>query len=231
MSNRYLMKYKGTYRLLPILDLETNDFPRQPDGNIEEDCEIYINCYNGCKIYAYGTDGHKEMQLGAYIPSIGRGRNIKKAMNKQNIPYYNYDESDEEVMFLFSSNDIKEVANLMKAKTSGASISPFSTKNLPKEKVDIPEEELAKYKSATSKVGKSDMLVIKTINKSFENEILAKKLRPPKTRKMFDVRGDMKIMKLSRDFKGYVYKKGFWQEYIEFLEKNIDEYINNKNNS
>ena len=85
MSNRYMMKYKGSYRLLPMVDQETNDFPRTPNGDVEEDIEIYIVCQHGSKIYAYGTDGHKEMQLAAYIPSLGRGRNVRKAMDKEKI--------------------------------------------------------------------------------------------------------------------------------------------------
>ncbi len=34
MSNRYMMKYKGSYRLLPVIDQETNDFPRTPNGDV-----------------------------------------------------------------------------------------------------------------------------------------------------------------------------------------------------
>ena len=97
MSNRYMMKYKGKYRLLSPIDTETNDFPRTPSGDVEEDLEIYITCQHGSKIYAYGTDGHKEMQLAAYVPSLGRGRNVRKAMDKEKIEYYAYDETDEEV--------------------------------------------------------------------------------------------------------------------------------------
>ena len=51
----YLMKYKGTYRLLPELDMSTNDFPRRPDGSIE-DIDVYIACQYGNKIKCYGKN-------------------------------------------------------------------------------------------------------------------------------------------------------------------------------
>lgn len=49
----------------------------------------------------------------------------------------------------------------MKPKTSGAKTSPFSSKNLPKAQVDIPENELARYKSLVSKL--DNYIVIKKV--------------------------------------------------------------------
>lgn len=222
--NHYLMKYKGTYRVLPELDMNTNDFPRDSNGNIENSCGLYITCQGGAKIYDYGKDG-KYMQLCAYIPSRTRGRNIVKKLDSIGIKYSCYDETDEEVTFLFPSTEIDKVAKLLKAKTSGASISPFSKRNLPKSTVEIPDDEMARYKKITSRLNRGDTLVIKNINSSFMNDVLAKKLREKGKRKPFDFKSDQKTLGLSRDTKGYIYTKGLWNEYLEYLEANIDEHL------
>lgn len=223
---QYLMKFKGKYRLLPELCLDTNDFPRNAQGGIDEDAGIYIKCSYGNKISYWGLNDSKRGVLIAYIPSVKRGRNIKKDLKKQGIDIIDYDESDEEVMFKFLASDIEPVANLMKASTYGAKTSPFSTKNLPKEKVDIPEEEMERYKSLISKLDKSQISYIAKMNNVFLDDVLAKKLRPPRKRKKFDYKSDMRQMKLSRDAKGYIYKKGLFEDYLEYLEKEIDYYLN-----
>ena len=223
MSNRYMMKYKGSYRLLPVIDQETNDFPRTPNGDVEEDLEIYITCQHGSKIYAYGTDGHKEMQLAAYVPSLGRGRNVRKAMDKEKIEYYAYDETDEEVRFFFSSNDIEKVAKLLRAKISGANISPMSKRNLPKNNnVIIPDDDMAIYRNATSSINSSNMAKLKSINKSFMDDVLAKKLKEnPRARKPFDYKADMRKLMLAGKTKEYIWVKGLWKEYVDYLNDNL----------
>lgn len=223
MSNRYLMRYKGKYRLLPVIDQETNDFPRTPSGDVEEDLEIYITCQHDNRIYAYGTDGHKEMQLAAYIPSLGRGRNIRKAMDKEKVQYYAYDETDEEVRFLFSAKDIEKVASLLKAKTGGANISPMSKRNLPKDKsVQIPDEDMKRYKDITSSLDKDKMFSIKSVNKSFMDNVLAKRLKEnPRARKPFDYKADMRRLMLAGKTKEYIWVKGLWKEYVDYLNDNL----------
>ena len=223
MSNRYMMKYKGKYRLLSPIDTETNDFPRTPSGDVEEDLEIYITCQHGSKIYAYGTDGHKEMQLAAYVPSLGRGRNVRKAMDKEKIEYYAYDETDEEVRFIFSSNDIEKVASLLKAKISGANISPMSKRNLPKNNnVIIADDDMATYRNATSSINSSNMAKLKSINKSFMDDVLAKRLKEnPRARKPFDYKADMRKLMLAGKTKEYIWVKGLWKEYVDYLNDNL----------
>lgn len=223
MSNRYMMKYKGKYRLLTPIDQETNDFPRTPNGDVEEDLEIYITCQHGSKIYAYGTDGHKEMQLAAYVPSLGRGRNVRKAMDKEKIEYYAYDETDEEVRFIFSSNDIEKVARLLKAKISGANISPMSKRNLPKNNnVIIPDDDMAIYRNATSSINSGNMAKLKSINKSFMDNVLAKRLKEnPRARKPFDYKTDMRKLMLAGKTKEYIWVKGLWKEYVDYLNDNL----------
>lgn len=226
MANNYLLKYKGIYRILPVIDQETNDFPRDSNGNIEEDLEIYITCQNGNKIEYYGLNESRRTILLAYIPSLKRGRNIKKALDEQGIDILYYDESDEEVLFHFNATDIEVVATLMKVKTSGANISPYSKKNLPKAKVEIPEDDMSAYKAISDKVDKNDKLLIHRITTEFLDEVLAKKLRPKNAKKPYDYKTEMKKLKLARDSKGYIWTKGFWGEYLEYLEKKIDSYYN-----
>lgn len=220
MAN-YMMRYKGKYRVLCELDMDTNDFPRNSDGKIDDDVGLYIPCkYNG-KIYAYGREG-KYMQLCAYIPSRTRGRNIKKQMDKDKVPYHHYDETDEEVSFLFPSTEIDIIAKLVGAKVSGANISPFSTRNLSKNKdIKIPEEDIEKYKNIVKTINKNNMYQIRIVTNNFLNNVLQRKER--KKDKNFDWKADSKRMKLSRQLKEYIYMKGYWNNFISYFQKNIKE--------
>lgn len=220
MAGYLVRNYKSVYRILPVIDNATNDFCRDCNGKIDED-NVYIPCYYNSRIWHYGRS-----KLIAYIPSIQRGHNVVKALKKNGVNVFDYDESDEEVVFKFNASDMNQVAYLMKPKTSGAKTSPFSSKNLPKAQVDIPENELARYKSLVSKLGSSGMSVIRTANKKFLDEVLAKKLRQKGKRKPFDYASDMKALCLSRDTKSYIYVKGLWEDYLKFLDIAIDTYLN-----
>lgn len=227
MAN-YLFNYKGKYRILPELDKETNDFPRDDAGNMnQDDVGIYISCQYGNKIWYYGLNDSRRAILGAYIPSRQRGRNIKKEMKKQKIDFFGYDESDEEAIFYFPATEIESVATLLKAKTSGANISPFSVKNLPKAKVSIPSDELNKYKIISSKVDKKDMLMFRKWNSDFLENVLQKSIRKETKDKKFNWKVDAKKLQLSRQTKEYIFVKGKWKDYLEYLEKEINSYYNN----
>jgi phosphopantothenoylcysteine synthetase/decarboxylase len=220
------MKYKGIYRVLPVLDEVYHDLPRDNGGNIShEEVELYIACKYGNKITEYGKDQSNRMVLRAYIPSIGRGRNIKKALDAKGIPYTNYLETDEEIEFRFKAKDITPIAELMKVKTAGADISPFSTKNLPKSDVEIPTAEIERYKAITAEVQKADLLIIHRITSDFLSNILEKKYKKLEG-KQFDLSTDMKKMKMSRMAKEYIYTKNMWDEYLDFLKKKINEFYN-----
>ena len=219
----YLMKYKGEYRVLPVLDEVYHDLPRDTSGNIiHEEVELYIACKNGNKITEYGKDTSNRMELKAYIPSIGRGRNVRKAMDAKNIPYTNYRETDEEIEFRFKAKDVQPIAELMGVKTAGANISPFSTKNLPKADVEIPTAEIERYKAVVAEVQKEDLLVIHRITSDFLSNILEKKCK--KIDKRFVVSVDMKKMMMSRMAKEYIWTKGMWNEYLDFLQKKIKKF-------
>lgn len=220
----YLMKYKGTYRVMPVLDEIYHDIPRDAQGNIQhEDVELYISCQNGNKITEYGKNSSNRMMLTAYIPSIGRGRNVRKALDAKNIPYTNYMESDEEVWFRFEAKYIDTVAELLKAKTIGADISPFSSKNLPKADIEIPTEEIERYKSVVAEVQKEDLLIIHRFTTGFLTDILEKKYRKLEG-KGFDCSVDMKKMMMARMAKEYIWTKGMWEEYLDYMKKKIKEF-------
>ena len=216
---QYLLKYKGAYRILGELDQDTGDFPRDAYGNIDEDYDdLYISCQYGNKIKSAHLDESRRMLLFAYIPSIGRGRNIKKALDEQGIWYNDYEETDAEATFFFKAADIEPVAKLMKAKTSGANISPFSSKNLPKASdVKLPTDLMNKYKTVSSKIEKKDLLIIHRITTSFLSDILAKKLK-------IDYKADMKKLHMSRQVKEYIYTKNLFDEYLKYLDEKITEY-------
>ena len=227
MANYLTTHYKGKWRILSDIDTETNDFPVDCDGVRDED-SVYISCRNGNKIWYWGLNDSRRAVLAAYIPSLGRGRNIKKAMKKDKIDFFNYDESADEVVFHFLATDVEYVANALGAKTSGASISPFSSRNLPKSDIVIPLEKIEEYKSVTSSVGKSDMLLIKNLNERFMSDILEKSLKKKCKNNKFSCREDMKKLKMSRQFKEYVYHRGAWEDYIKYLDEEIKKHYNNK---
>lgn len=218
MAGYLVNHYKSIYRIMPVIDKSTNDFARDYTGKIDKD-NVYIACYYDIKIWHYGGS-----KLIAYIPSIQRGHNIIKSLKKAGVNVFDCDDSDEEVIFKFDASDIETVTSFIKPKTSGAGISPFSSKNLPKANVDIPEDKLAKYKSLISKL--DNPLAIRGFNTSFLDNILAKKLRPKGKRKPFDYKSDQKAMKLSHDVKGYIYTKGMFDDYLDYLEKEIDSHSN-----
>ena len=129
MSHYLATKYKGKYRVLAHYDLETLDYPRDGQGDIDDTfSDVYIACSKGNQIYHYGGS-----ILVGYIPSIKRGRRI---VNELETEYPNVIsdivETDMEIEFKFHSKHIDVIAQKLKVKTAGCNISPFSVKNLPK---------------------------------------------------------------------------------------------------
>lgn len=91
--------------------------------------------------------------LQAYIPSLIRGRNVLKKLTElygQDI-VSDIEESDSEVLFRFNAKDIEKIIPLLKPRTNGSGISPFSSKNLPKTKYIIPDEDFAMYRNIIKK--------------------------------------------------------------------------------
>lgn len=232
---RYLTKYKGTYRVKAHIDQSTNDYPREPEhNNIDQSFDdIYIKCANGAQIYHYGRS-----VLVAYIPSVGRGHNILKALGKRLLDFshpddtpYDYKklydalkvegtildivETDAEIEFKFKDSNISLIAEYLKPQTSGANISPFSTRNLPKSTYVIPAEDLAAYKEITNKVPTEDKLSISKVTKDFMAQILSR----DRLYKTVEMRADMrkKILK----GKEYIHQMRYWDKYLKYLENNL----------
>lgn len=214
------MNYKGKYRILPEIDVGKNDFPRDFKGRIV-DTDIYIACQNGNKIMTYGhINGKRMVWLIAYISSIGRARNIKKSLDELGIEYRDYTENDIEADFKFKSSDIDTVAKLMKAKTGGANISPFSVKNLPQSVYTI--ENIDDYKEIRDSVKKEDLLIISQITNRFISEIMQKKYRH------IQLKGDIKKKCMSRQLKEYIHSMGEWNSYLKYLKDEINKFYASK---
>lgn len=209
---RYLEKYVGKYRVLPELDLDTNDFPRDEKGSIDPTYDdLYIPCRRGYIKSSYEPD-----YLCWFSDTLKTGRNIKKEFEEHKIPIYKYDESDLEVIIWFDDKYMNKVASIVKPKTSGKSIKPFSRRNIKiknSTKYIIPEADLKHYTEITNKVTGSKMLFAKEINKSFA------KLIEKKFGKEFNLKEEQTESGLS--FKEYVHSIGMWNEYIKFMN---DEY-------
>lgn len=229
------MKYKGQYRLKPNLDIYTNDFPRTDDGSIDPSYDdIYIKCANGSQIYHYGHS-----TLVAYIPSLGRGHNtlisiakelklisedtksrdygtLYSLLEKDNT-VFDIMENDLEIEFKFHAKDIELIAKYLKPQTSGADISPFSTRNLPKSSYTIPNEEIEEYKKIINSVSKYDKLLISHITNEFLNNILAK----DKLYKTLNISMKSDMRKKMLKGKEYIHSMGYWDKYLQYLKVNI----------
>lgn len=208
MAN-YLMKYKGIYRLRTPIDEQKKTFPREYNGLFAEN-DVYIDCDKGTKIFHFG-----KQILQAYIPSLKRGHRI---IDEIKSTFYdgiltNIEETDSEVLFHFNAKHLNDFEPFLNPKTSGASRSPFSSKNLPKVKYDIPEDDITAYKKITSNVKKEDMLKINTVTKSFLNSLCNKKY----TEEM--LKADISLKCLGN--KEYIHSINKWNEFIKYLEENL----------
>lgn len=202
-------KFKGTYRIKATYNQWTNDFIRKLNGSLE-DVDCYIDCQHGNKIFHYGRD-----VLQAYIPSLGRGHNILKAINEIDPSIiFDIEETDSEILFKFKYSDSDKIIPLLKPKTSGSNISPFSSKNLPLNKgFKIPDEDLNIYKEIVAKIPQERILDLTHSTNSFIKSLATKK------NPIENIKADMKLKGLKG--KEYIYSIGEWTEYIKFLKENL----------
>lgn len=241
----YLRKYVGQYRVKAEYDIATKDFPRLDDGKLDPSFDdLYIDCANKIQIKHHGGN-----ILFCYIPSKGRGMNVLRKIYKDKISktlptekttdekkylenlckaliknevLVSAEVLDEEVVFEFKADMIDYIAKLVRAKTNGANISPFSSKNLPREPYKIPDKDMKLYKEAikdfpmkTVNMGNGpidipDGLLIKQLNKQFDEKIAATQ-KPG-----VDVGKDRKNKGLKP--KEYIHSMGMWKEYCKFLK-------------
>ena len=219
MSSYLYEKFFGKYRILAPIDYNTNDFPRNDKGDIDTE-DFYIPCRTGAEISHYGGK-----TLDVLIPSITRGRRLIKLCKENGINISSIREGDSEVSFRFNMNDMDFIAEYLQARTQGKNIRPFSTKNLPESDYIIPKENLDKYKEIVSVVPKDNILVISQITKDFMEKKLQKKY------KRIDVPTDMKRKKMSRQTKEYIHCIGEWDNFLDYMEKEIKNRLEINNGS
>lgn len=201
-------KFKGKYRILCPVDETTNDFPRKLNGSYE-DVDCYISCQHGNKVLHYGHN-----ILMAYIPSLGRGNNIIKAINETNSNMiFDIEKTDSEVLFKFKYTDSNKILPLLKPRTLGSGISPYSSKNRPKTVYIIPDEDLVAYKQILSKIPKEDILSLTHTTKKFIKTLETKR------NTMAAIKSDMKRKGLRN--KEYIHSINKWNDYIEYLKTNL----------
>lgn len=224
MSDYLYSHYKGKYRVLADYDLETNDFPRDENGNIDSDFnDFYISGRKYVQIRHAGRDN-----LGCYVFSIGVGRHIltdiyeletsKKApkkleslceaMIKENI-IQDYTVYDGELLFTFKATHLEDWDKIFKLKTSGAKISPLSVKNLPKSDYEISEEDSKRYDDAVASLDRAQKM---QIAKKVFNKLIGKLSKAKKT----------EMRKLGMKPKQYLHYIGSWDKVISEVEKEIE---------
>ena len=212
---RYLEKFVGTYRVLPQLDLLTNNFPRTENGSIDPSYEdMFIACTKGEIRHTY-NDNYE--LVWCVFGKIGTGRNVER-MIQSKYPKLDhvYEESGEDVLIWFHESDLKKIATLVKPKTAGAKIQPFSVKNFPSAAYKIPEADEAKYSALTKSLSKADKLKYgKLWPKEFDSEIIKKMGKKYKLDKIRDDSG------LSN--KAFIHSIGLWEDYLKFVKKRIKQ--------
>ena len=202
-------KFKGVYRLKTPYDLNTNDFPRKLNGNLEDN-DCYIDCQFGNKIFHYGGS-----ILQAYIPSIGRGHNIINVINEINSNIiFDIQENDSEILFKFKYINSDKIIPLLKPKISGAGISPFSSKNLPKSNYKIPDKDFNMYKEIVAKIPQECILTLTHSTNNFIKSLATKK------NPIENIKAD--IRKKCLRGKEYIHFIGKWNEYIKYLNNNLN---------
>lgn len=160
-------------------------------------------------MFHYGRD-----ILQAYIPSLQRGHNIIKAITeKDSSMIFGIEETDFEVLFKFKHVNSDKIIPLLKPKTSGAGISPFSSKNLHKTAYKIPDEDFIKYKNIVSKIPQNEILRITHTSNDYLKSLVTKK------NTWEDIKADMRLKGLK--VKEYLHSIGKWNEYIKYLEENL----------
>lgn len=219
MDNYLSQHYKNKYRVKAHYDLSTNDFIRDSDGNLDNDfADFYLSGRNGIEIkHGYGSE------LACYIPKLQLGNNIlksyydatigdhgKKSVDKiaseliKNGYANEVDVLSAEVWFTFDAKHLDTLAPIVKLKTTGASISPFSTRNLPKAPYTIPKKDMDKYKKAK---GELTGLQIGKLQDEFIKKFMPENFRSEMRKEM---------LKANQ----YIHKISEWDNYCKWIKEN-----------
>ena len=209
---RYLLKYVGTYRVKAEYDLSTNDFPKNQNGQLDESFEdLYIPCSKGVIKHTYlGTD----VLVCCFYGKSQQGKNVFNAL-VQKYPKIDFEYDDEGIdsFIYFDASNIKKVATIVKPKTAGAKIDPFSSKNLPKLNYKIPSKDLMELYDITKDLSRTDtMHFFKDANSAYLTKFNKKE------------KAELKESRLSlRDF---IHYKGMWENYLKYIKRKYTKYSN-----
>ena len=217
MSNYLYHKFYGKYRILVPIDQKTNDFPRSPDGKIETD-DFYIPCRKSGKyvaeIYHYGRNILEALVFTTHNPNNYK---LIKLCKEKNIPVFDIQEGDGEFSFRFKAEDMEFIAEYLGASTQGKNIRPFSIKNLPQSNYKIPVEDIKKYDAIVKDIPQNERLAIAHITDDFLSKTFDKTLKKRGT----NLEKDLKLHKMSRQKKEYIHLNYVWNEYIDYLKKEL----------
>lgn len=124
-------------------------------------------------------------------------------------------ETSSEVIFRFKASSMDKLEKYLNPKTFGADISPFSKKNLPKNKdYKIPDEELSPYHDIVKKLGQNRIIELTHMTRKFIQSMINKK------RSWNDIKADMALKGLSG--KNYIHAIGKWDEYLTYINDNLE---------
>lgn len=219
MDNYLVSHYKGKYRVKAHYDLDTNDFIRDAEGELDDSFgDFYLSGRSGIEIH-HGVGS----ELACYIPKLQLGNNVlksyyevmigkrgKKSIDKiveelKESGYVNdVDILSIEVFFTFDAKYLDDLAPIIKLKTSGATISPFSVKNLPRKPYNIPKADMDIYKEAK---GELTGLQISRIQDAYIRE---------KCDKDFKTKMKKEMLKANQ----YIHKLGLWEDYCGYIKEN-----------
>lgn len=122
-------------------------------------------------------------------------------------------ETDEEVIFNYHAKYMGDLEQYLKPRTNGTDISPFSTKNLPKSKYIISDEDQVEYKKIVENLGKENIITLTHMTSSYIKSLVTKK------NTWEDIKADMAMKGLSG--KNYIHSIGKWEEYISYIHKEL----------
>lgn len=203
--------YKGVYRLLCPYD-HNNEFPRDLQGRYDE-TDVYIPCANHIQINYYGKS-----ILKIYIPSVIRGKNIleeiKETIGEDHI--WKTDFTDKEVLIYIHSKYMPDLEPILKPFKRGASISPFSKRNLPKHHCIIPDKELSDYKHIIDNIPKKNVLTIVHTSKLFLKNLYPQQKKQEQILKEYQ--------KSRMPIREFIYSIGKWDDYLTFLSEVVREF-------
>ena len=128
---------------------------------------------------------------------------------------FDIEQTDSETLFKFHDKNSDKIFPFLKPSEYGSSISPFSTKNLPKCEYEIPTEDLLKYKAVLNKLNEDERLKVAHVTTQFLNDKVKNK---PMYRRV-DLGKEMRKQKLKS--KEFIHSIGMWKEYISYLDSKL----------